>query len=82
MKSGRVLVVGGYGAVGATVAAALGEWFPHRVLVGGRDGARAQRLGGVRVDVTDPDGFRRTLTELGDVAVVVMCVEPPDAAVA
>ncbi|MER6678067.1 saccharopine dehydrogenase NADP-binding domain-containing protein [Streptomyces sp. NPDC000983] len=82
MKSGRVLVVGGYGAVGATVAAALGEWFPHRVLVGGRDGARAQRLGGVRVDVTDPDGFRRKLTELGDVAVVVMCVEPPDAAVA
>ncbi|MFD0269313.1 saccharopine dehydrogenase family protein [Streptomyces sp. NPDC127106] len=82
VKSGRLLVVGGYGAVGATVAAALVDWFPGRVVVAGRDAARALRLGGVRVDVTDPDGFRRTLDGLGDVAVVVMCVEPPDAGIA
>ncbi|MFD7628267.1 saccharopine dehydrogenase family protein [Streptomyces sp. NPDC059851] len=82
VKSGRVLVVGGYGAVGATVAGTLGDWFPGRVVVAGRDGARAVRLGGVRVDVTDPVGFRRTLDGLGDVAAVVMCVEPPDSRIA
>ncbi|WP_263868327.1 hypothetical protein [Streptomyces sichuanensis] len=41
VKSGRVLVVGGYGAVGATVTSTLAGWFPRRVVVGGRDAARA-----------------------------------------
>ncbi|WP_234330869.1 saccharopine dehydrogenase NADP-binding domain-containing protein [Streptomyces sp. NRRL F-4474] len=82
MKSDRIVVVGGYGAVGATVAATLEGWFPGRVVVAGRDEARARLLGGVRADVADPDGFRRTLEELGDVAVVVLCVEPPDTGVA
>ncbi|MEV5550324.1 saccharopine dehydrogenase [Streptomyces sp. NPDC052309] len=80
--TGRILVVGGYGAVGATVSATLGAWFPGRVVPAGRDEARARRLGGVRVDVTDPDAFRRVLDELGDVAAVVLCVEPPDAGIA
>ncbi|MFI2433186.1 saccharopine dehydrogenase family protein [Streptomyces sp. NPDC018693] len=80
---GRILVVGGYGAVGAVVTARLAEWFPGgRVVPGGRDEARARRQGGVRVDVTDPDGFRRVLDGLADVAVVVLCVEPPDAGIA
>ncbi|WP_030763188.1 saccharopine dehydrogenase NADP-binding domain-containing protein [Streptomyces sp. NRRL F-2664] len=82
MSANRILVVGGYGAVGATVAAMLGGWFPGRVVVVGRDEARARTLGGVRADVADPDGFRRTLEELGDVAAVVLCVEPPDSRVA
>ncbi|MFK0252649.1 saccharopine dehydrogenase family protein [Streptomyces sp. NPDC090445] len=82
MNLGRILVVGGYGAVGATVADTLGDWFPGRIVVAGRDEAKALRLGGVRVDVTDPDGFRRTLDGLGDIAAVVMCVEPPDAGIA
>ncbi|MGW0815788.1 saccharopine dehydrogenase [Streptomyces viridiviolaceus] len=80
--AGRILVAGGYGAVGATVSSTLGAWFPGRVVPGGRDRARARRLGGVRVDVTDPGGFRRVLDDLGDVAAVVLCVEPPDAGVA
>lgn len=67
---GRVLVVGGFGAVGATVTATLEGWFPGRVLPGGRSR-------GVRVDVADPDGLGRTLDALGDVAAVVLCVEPP-----
>ncbi len=78
----RVLVVGGYGAVGGTVTATLGAWFPGRVVPAGRDEARARRHGGVRVDVTDPDGFGRVLDGLGDVAAVVLCVEPPDTGVA
>ncbi|WP_331755802.1 saccharopine dehydrogenase NADP-binding domain-containing protein [Streptomyces sp. NBC_01643] len=80
--TGRILVVGGYGAVGATVTSALSEWFPGRVVPGGRDESRAQRHGGVRVDVTDLDSFRHTLDSLGDVTMMVLCVEPPDASVA
>ncbi|MET9774350.1 saccharopine dehydrogenase [Streptomyces sp. NPDC006367] len=79
---GRILIAGGYGAVGTGVTSVLGEWFPGRVVPGGRDGARARRLAGVRVDVTDAVGFRRVLDDLGDVAAVVLCVEPPDASVA
>lgn len=74
----RILVVGGYGAVGTVVTATLDQWFPGRVMPAGRDAARARRLGGVRVDVTDPDGMGRALDELGDVAAVVLCAEPPD----
>ncbi|WP_282699887.1 saccharopine dehydrogenase NADP-binding domain-containing protein [Streptomyces sp. CC219B] len=79
---GRILVVGGYGAVGATVPSRLAERFPGRVLPAGRDGARARRLGGVRADVGDPEDFRRVLDELGDVGAVVLCVEPADASIA
>ncbi|WP_093841481.1 saccharopine dehydrogenase [Streptomyces aidingensis] len=70
--NGRVLVVGGHGAVGSVVTAALDRWFPRRVLTAGRSR-------GVRMDVTDPDGFRRTLDGLDDIAAVVLCVQPPDA---
>lgn len=80
--TGRILVAGGYGAVGAGVSRTLAQWFPGRVVPGGRDGARARRLGGVRLDVGDPDHFRSVLDELKDVAAVVLCVEPGDAAVA
>ncbi|MGV9454079.1 saccharopine dehydrogenase [Streptomyces sp. NPDC003635] len=79
---GRILVIGGYGAVGAAVSARLGEWFPGRVVPAGRDEIRARRLGGVRVDVGDLDGFRRVLDKLGDVSAVVLCVEPEDASLA
>ncbi|MEU6485104.1 saccharopine dehydrogenase [Streptomyces sp. NPDC046887] len=75
----RVLVVGGHGAVGSAVVAALDGWLPGRVLAGGRGR-------GVRVDVTDPEAFGRTLGELGEgpapLGAVVMCVEPPDSGAA
>ncbi|WP_328971494.1 saccharopine dehydrogenase NADP-binding domain-containing protein [Streptomyces sp. NBC_00239] len=80
--AGRVLVVGGYGAVGATVTSTLAKWFPGRVVPSGRDEVRARRLGGVRVDAGDPAGFRQVLDELGDVSVVALCVEPEDAGLA
>ncbi|MFD7256595.1 saccharopine dehydrogenase NADP-binding domain-containing protein [Streptomyces sp. NPDC059874] len=80
--TGRVLVVGGYGAVGSTVTSTLAEWFPGRVVPAGRDEVKARRLGGVRMDVGDPAGFREVLDELGDVSVVALCVEPEDAGLA
>ncbi|MFF3347020.1 saccharopine dehydrogenase [Streptomyces sp. NPDC002779] len=79
---GRVLVIGGYGAVGAAVTSRLAEWFPGRVVPAGRDEVRARRLGGVAVDVGDLTGFRRALDKLGDVRAVVLCVEPEDASLA
>ncbi|WP_240134466.1 saccharopine dehydrogenase family protein [Streptomyces sp. MUM 178J] len=81
-RAGRILVAGGYGAVGAEVTRTLAEWFPGRVAPGGRDESRARAHGGVRLDVSDADGFRKALDDLGDIAVVVLCVEPADAAVA
>ncbi|MFJ8232841.1 saccharopine dehydrogenase family protein [Streptomyces sp. NPDC094448] len=75
---GRVLVVGGYGAVGSAVTAALDAWFPDRAIPASRNAAKAHRLDGVRTDIADPDGFARTLDRLPDVTVVVFCAEPPD----
>ncbi|GAA4660213.1 hypothetical protein GCM10023347_09660 [Streptomyces chumphonensis] len=73
--NGQVLVVGGRGAVGSVVRTTLERWFPGRVRTAGRNpGAH-----GVRMDVTDTDGFRRALAGVGDVAAVVLCVQPPDA---
>jgi hypothetical protein len=80
--AGRILVIGGYGAVGTRVTSTLDAWFPGRVVPSGRDGVRARRSGGVRVDVTDHPGFRQTLDDLGDISVAVLCVEPPDESVA
>ncbi|MFD5557306.1 saccharopine dehydrogenase family protein [Streptomyces sp. NPDC127068] len=79
---GRILVPGGYGAVGTAVTATLGQWFPGRVVPGGRSAERARQHGGVRVDVNDPQGFGAVLDRLGDVSAVVLCVEPPDESVA
>jgi saccharopine dehydrogenase-like NADP-dependent oxidoreductase len=80
--AGKILVVGGYGAVGATVTSTLAGWFPGRVMPGGRDEARARQHGGIRIDLSDPDGFRQVLGELGGVSAVVLCVEPTDASAA
>jgi hypothetical protein len=77
---GRIVVVGGYGAVGQIVATLLGEWFPGQVVVAGRDLSRARELTGRvghgliphRLDVDRPDDVDSTLR---DARLVVMCVE-------
>src|SRR5688572_9305082 len=85
MARTKVLVVGGYGAVGAHVTRTLTEWFPGRVVPAGRDLAKAGELadgaGAARVDVTDSPGFARVLAE-HEIGTVVLCVEPPDVAIA
>lgn len=73
--NGRVLVVGGHGAVGSGAIATLDRWFPGRVLTAGRSR-------GVRMDVADTGSFRRALDDLDDIVAVVLCVQPPDAGIA
>lgn len=82
-----IVIVGGYGAVGRVAAHTLTGWYPKRVIVAGRDPTRARetvRSGGaaraIRLDATDPGDVARMLDERP--AVVVMCVERGNAALA
>jgi hypothetical protein len=83
----NVLVVGGYGAVGAAATRELATRLPGRVVVAGRDVERARTLaasvgaGAARVDVADVAGFERVLAD-ERISAVVLCVEPPDARIA
>ncbi|MFR9775753.1 NAD-dependent epimerase/dehydratase family protein [Micromonospora sp. MS34] len=82
--SDAVLVVGGYGAVGATVSTTLAGWFPSRVIAAGRRPDRARlpsSVRTVRLDVGDPTSLDRILAE-HRVRAVVLCLEPPDLTVA
>ncbi|GAB3837325.1 hypothetical protein GCM10029963_02180 [Micromonospora andamanensis] len=84
---GVAVVIGGYGAVGRVVATTLARESAQEVVVAGRDLARAEALartgpGGLiprRLDLADPRGLDRLLA---DAAVVVMCVEQRNEAVA
>lgn len=79
-RDGRIVVIGGYGAVGRAVAATLAPAFPGSVVIAGRHGGRAwecaRGLGAgvraARVDATRADDVDRALAGAG---VVVMCVE-------
>jgi saccharopine dehydrogenase-like NADP-dependent oxidoreductase len=84
---GRLVIFGGYGAVGRAVAESLAALFPDRVVIAGRDGARAaataERIGHgarpQRLDVTDPDDVTSALR---GAAVAAMCVERENVRVA
>ena len=84
---GRIVVVGGYGAVGRVAARALAGRFPGQVVVAGRTSTRAEALaagsGGdlvpVRLDVTDPVELARVLEGTD---VLLMCADRGNAAVA
>ena len=44
MKTGKILVVGGYGYVGRTISIILASQFPSRVIGAGRDIRKAEKL--------------------------------------
>ena len=87
LAADRLVVFGGYGAVGRAVAESLAPVFPGRVVIAGRDGARAAAAAvGVgndvqprRVDVTDEDDVAGAVR---GAAVAIMCVERDNARVA
>jgi saccharopine dehydrogenase-like NADP-dependent oxidoreductase len=71
MHNGRILIVGGYGEVGRRLAVLLEAHGPGRVIVGGRNPARAEGFEARRVDVGDP---RSVDQALDGVSIVVACV--------
>jgi len=78
-----ILVVGGYGVVGRRVASRLAQTFPERLVIGGRDEAKATALStdlghgsrAKRIDVNDPSTIRLALEGVG---VVLACVAQHD----
>lgn len=84
LPQGKILVVGGYGGVGRTVSATLGERFPGRVVVAGRSMQKAQdfvrgsdnRLVPLKLDVSLVDEIGAALDD--GVSMAVMCVEQKD----
>ncbi|MCO1656806.1 saccharopine dehydrogenase NADP-binding domain-containing protein [Pseudonocardia humida] len=87
MSRRDLVVLGGYGATGREVARALAGWFPGRVVVAGRDLARARELawalpGAVRAIRVDVERPAEVAAAAGSAAVVVMCVERANPAVA
>jgi saccharopine dehydrogenase-like NADP-dependent oxidoreductase len=80
--TGDILVVGGYGDVGARVSEILAQQFPDRIRIGGRRGEVAQELAnrighgsrGVALDIADPAAVAAALS---DVATVVITLDDP-----
>lgn len=80
--TGKILIVGGYGQVGQGIAARLAPQFPERVVVAGRNAAKARtaaaQIGhgaeGRALDLYAPDG----LWELDGVGLVVVCLDQTD----
>ncbi len=82
MNSQGILIVGGYGVVGRRIAAKLAPNYPDRVVVGGRNLARAEqvataighRVRGRRIDIAVPSSIEAALE---GVAVVISCIDQP-----
>lgn len=76
----KALIVGGYGGVGQKISARLSDKLPGRVVVGGRDYEKANRLSDelqgkalpAKLDISDP-GFDWSILE--KISLVVMCVD-------
>ena len=79
----RILVIGGYGAVGRHAATELVHLLPRaEVITAGRHPGRAAPVPGTtaaRVDASDPDSLAEALT---GVDAVLMCAEQGNASVA
>jgi saccharopine dehydrogenase (NAD+, L-lysine forming) len=82
MDGQAILIVGGYGVVGRRIAIELAPDYPDRVVVSGRNLARAQEIAtaighGVRarrIDIAEPDSIA---VALKDVTVVISCIDQP-----
>ncbi len=80
MMNKRILVVGGYGGVGRTIATLLSNELPRQVIVAGRNYQKASKLAveldgrvlPLQLDISDTT-FPENL--LDNVALVVMCVD-------
>lgn len=84
MKTGKILVIGGYGYVGRTISTVLANQFPRRVIAAGRNIRKAEKLSQktsgkvlpLALDVFDPDAD--IAKALKGVSLVIMCLDQPD----
>jgi saccharopine dehydrogenase (NAD+, L-lysine-forming) len=82
MNPREILIVGGYGVVGRRIAAELAPDYPDRVVVAGRNLARAAAVAatigygarGRRIDIALPSAIAAALE---GVSVVVSCIDQP-----
>jgi saccharopine dehydrogenase (NAD+, L-lysine forming) len=78
----EILIAGGYGLVGSRIAAELAVDYPGRVIVAGRDLARAQALAaalgqGVRGRALDVSAPASIAAALDGVGLVMSCIDQP-----
>jgi len=80
MGNGKILIVGGYGAVGGVISTTLGNLFPGEVIVAGRDFQKAKALSSklgqkvipLELDITSvPKDDER----LENVSIIIMCID-------
>lgn len=83
MRNGKILIVGGYGAVGQVISTTLGNLFPNEVIVVGRNFQKAKKISieldqkviPLELDITSiPQNDER----LDDVNLVIMCIDQMD----
>lgn len=87
MKTGKILVIGGYGQVGRTISSELADTFPGRVIAAGRNIQKAEQLsketGGqvlpLALDIFNPEV--NINKSLDDVSQVIMCLDQPDTSI-
>ncbi|MCX2975435.1 Saccharopine dehydrogenase [Halieaceae bacterium IMCC8485] len=80
MSKGKILVVGGYGAVGRVVSTTLGNLIPGEVIVAGRNFQKAKELSSklnhkvlpLELDITS---ISKDEECLATVSIVVMCID-------
>jgi saccharopine dehydrogenase (NAD+, L-lysine forming) len=80
VNSQAILVVGGYGVVGRRIATELAADYPGRVVIGGRNPARANDVAraighgarGCKIDIVVPPSIAAALE---GVAVVISCID-------
>ncbi len=80
MEKGKILIVGGYGAVGRAIAASLSERLPGRVIVAGRNYQKAEALAAELAQkvlplALDASSVSTNDERLDDVALVIMCLD-------
>lgn len=83
-KIPKIIVLGGYGAVGKILVKRLSKQYPGAVIIAGRDGNKAKALSDrtphtayATIDGNKPNTYTPVLAPENNVRVVISCVELP-----
>lgn len=79
IMKGKILIVGGYGAVGSFIAECLMKMYPHQVIIAGRSFSKAQEKAEQFQNKVIPQQLdvnnSKDLSILNDVELVIMCLD-------